>query len=167
MIESVLVLNANFEPVHVCDIRRALSLIYTQKAALIQNGRGEFHTVSRSYPIPSIIRLQNMIHRPRPIVQLSRHEILRRDHYTCQYCGKHGGILTIDHIIPKNAGGRHTWTNLVAACISCNHRKAARTPQQAGMELIRLPIQPPTSVFYYFEKYLNENEEWEPFLTGW
>lgn len=167
MIDSVLVLNANFEPIHVCNTRRALSLIYSQKAALILNGRGYIHTVSQTFPIPSIIRLEKMIHRPRPVVHLTRHEVFRRDHYTCQYCGKQGGDLTLDHVIPRNAGGQHNWTNLVTACISCNHRKAARTPEQAGMQLMHFPKQPPASVFYYFQKHLAENDSWVPFLDGW
>jgi len=167
MIDTVLVLNANFEPIHVCNTRRALSLIYSQKAALILNGRGYIHTVSQSYPIPSIIRLEKMIHRPRPVVHLTRHEVFRRDHYTCQYCGRQGGELTLDHVIPRNVGGPHNWTNLVTACISCNHRKAARTPEQAGMKLSHTPKQPPASVFYYFQKHITENDSWVPFLEGW
>ncbi len=167
MIDSVLVLNANFEPIHVCDTRRALSLIYSQKAALILNGRGYVHSVTQSFPIPSVIRLEHIIHRPRPTVHLTRHELFRRDHYTCQYCGKSGGELTVDHVIPRNAGGPHNWTNLVTACITCNHRKAARTPEQAGMHLVFPPRQPPASVSYYFQKHLHENSGWEPFLEGW
>ncbi len=166
-LDSVLVLNANFEPIHVCNTRRALSLILSQKAALILNGRGYIHTVSETYPIPSVIRLENMISRPRPEVQLTRHEIFRRDGYTCQYCGAKGGELTLDHVIPRTAQGPHTWTNVVSACISCNHKKGARTPEQAGMHLLRTPTKPPVSIHYYFQKHIHENDEWEQFIQGW
>jgi 5-methylcytosine-specific restriction endonuclease McrA len=167
MLDSVLVLNANFEPIHICNTRRALSLIINQKAALILNGRGYIHTVTTLYPIPSIIRLEKMIVRPRPIVQLTRHEVFRRDGYTCQYCGTKGGDLTIDHVIPRLLDGPHSWTNVVTACIKCNHFKGAKTPEQAGMHLLKIPALPPSSTAYYFQKHMHENDNWIPFIEGW
>lgn len=165
--DSVLVLNANFEPIHVCTTRRALGLILDNKAALILNGRGYIHTVSTLYPIPSVIRLEKMVTRPRLKVPLTRHEVFRRDNYTCQYCGVRGGELTLDHVIPRTQHGPHSWTNVVTACVQCNHRKGAQTPEQAGMRLLRQPTEPPGSITYYFQKHLNENESWEAFLRGW
>ena len=79
MHEPVLVLNANFEPIHVCTTRRAIGLIVTGKAILVMNGRGEINTVSRTYPRPSIIRLEKMIRRPRPTIRLTKREVLRRE----------------------------------------------------------------------------------------
>jgi 5-methylcytosine-specific restriction endonuclease McrA len=96
MAEPVLVLNANFEPINVCGMRRALGLVLADKAMLVLNGRGEVRTASRSFPRPSVIRLNLMVHRPRPILKLSRREVFRRDGYICQYCGKHTLDLTID-----------------------------------------------------------------------
>lgn len=167
MIENVLVLNANFEPINVCNIRRALGLILTDKASLILNGRGIIQTVNCAYPIPSIIRLQTMVHRPRLRVKLSRREIFRRDNYTCQYCGKRTMDLTIDHVIPRHLGGSHTWENVVAACSTCNHRKGGRSLAESGLELLRRPAAPPASAMYIFGRHLNENSEWEPYLQGW
>jgi 5-methylcytosine-specific restriction endonuclease McrA len=167
MIDNVLVLNANFEPINVCNIRRALGLIITDKAALILNGRGTIQTVSQSYPIPSIIRLQSMVRRPHPRVKLNRREIFRRDNYTCQYCGKRTLDLTIDHVIPRHLGGRHVWKNVVAACSHCNHRKGGRSLAESGMVLFRRPAVPPASAMYIFGRHLNDNVEWEPYLQGW
>lgn len=167
MYEAVLVLNANFEPINVCSSRRAIGLILSGKADLVLNGRGEIHTVSRTFPAPSIIRLERMIHRPRPHVRLTKREVLRRDNYTCQYCGQHRPYLTVDHIIPRRLGGDHSWMNLVAACPSCNHRKGGRTLDQAQMHLLRQPSEPPVSAMYIFGRHLNENEEWVPFVEGW
>ncbi|MEJ5200844.1 MAG: HNH endonuclease [Anaerolineales bacterium] len=164
---AVLVLNANFEPINVCDVRRAIGLILTEKASLVLNGRGEIHTASATYPLPSVIRIQNMIHRPRVRVRLSRREVFRRDNYTCQYCGKTSGSLTIDHVIPRHLGGEHTWTNVVTACSACNHRKGGRTLAEANMHLLRLPQEPPSSAYYVFGHHLTKYAEWEPFLTGW
>ncbi len=163
----VLVLNANFEPINVCNTRRAITLIIDGKANLILNGRGEIKTVRKVYPRPSIIRLEKMIHRPRPRVKLTKREVLRRDNYTCQYCGQHTTSLTVDHIIPRHLGGEHTWANLVAACPHCNHRKGGRTVEQAQMHLLRHPSAPPASATYLFARHLHENQEWLPFVTGW
>ncbi len=167
MQEPVLVLNANFEPINICSTRRAIGLILNDKATLVLNGRGEIRTVSRIFPRPSVIRLDHMIKRPRPRVRLTKREILRRDDYTCQYCGQHASYLTIDHIIPRRLGGRHTWENLVAACPSCNHRKGGRTLEQVQMRLLHQPHEPPASATYIFGRHLKNNLEWLPFVEGW
>ena len=167
MQSPVLVLNANFEPINVCDTRRAIGLVLTDKASLVLNGRGEIKTVSHAFPRPSIIRLAHMVHRPRPRVKLTKREILRRDDYTCQYCGQRVSNLTIDHVMPRHLGGDHSWDNLVTACPPCNHRKGGRTIEQVQMRLLHLPDEPPTSAKYIFARHLRENEEWLPFIEGW
>jgi 5-methylcytosine-specific restriction endonuclease McrA len=167
MSESVLVLNANFEPIHVCNLRRAVGLILAEKATLVVNGRGTIQTTNQSFPRPSIIRLEKMVHRPRPHVQLTRREVFRRDNFTCQYCGKHTLDLTIDHIKPRHLGGTQSWTNVVAACSSCNHRKGGRTIEEAHLTLLHAPKEPPSTAFYLFGRHIKEYSEWEPFLVGW
>jgi 5-methylcytosine-specific restriction endonuclease McrA len=167
MYDPVLVLNANFEPVNVCSTRRALGLILNGKASLVLNGRGEIHTISVTFPRPSIIRLERMIKRPRPSVRLTKREVLRRDGFICQYCGQHASFLTVDHVVPRRLGGKHTWENLVAACPSCNHRKGGRTIEQAQMRLLHSPSEPPTSAEYIFARHLHLNQEWLPFVAGW
>jgi 5-methylcytosine-specific restriction endonuclease McrA len=163
----VLVLNANFEPVNVCDMRRAVGLIMSEKAAMVVNGRGEIKTISSSFPRPSVIRLEKMINRPRPQLKLTRREVFRRDNSTCQYCGKKTSDLTIDHVVPRHAGGKHIWTNVVAACPACNHRKGGRRLDETNMRLLRLPAEPPTSAHYIFGRHLAENTEWLNYLEGW
>lgn len=163
----VLVLNSNYEPINVCNLQRAIGLMVSRKASLVSNGRGEIHSASLAYPIPSVIRLDNMIYRPRPRVKLTRREIFRRDNYTCQYCGKHAASLTVDHIIPRHLGGKEIWTNLVTACSSCNHLKGGHTLEDAKMRLLHLPKEPPASTMYIFGRHLSENQEWMPFLSGW
>jgi 5-methylcytosine-specific restriction endonuclease McrA len=167
MYEPVLVLNANFEPINVCNTKRAIGLVIAGKAMLIQNGRGEIRTVKKSYPRPSIIRLERMIKRPRPQVKLTKREILRRDDYTCQYCGNRSNHLTIDHIVPRHMGGEYSWENLITACASCNHRKGGRTLEQAQMRLMADPSEPPESAKYIFARHLRQNRDWEPFIEGW
>ncbi len=167
MFAPVLVLNANFEPIHVCSSHRAISLILTGKANLVLNGRGEIHTVSRDYPLPTVIRLNHMVHRPRHQIKLTKREVLRRDHFTCQYCGQHASILTIDHVTPRHLGGETTWDNVVTACAPCNHRKGARTLEQAQMHLSRHPGAPPATALYFFGRHLTDNQEWLPYIEGW
>jgi 5-methylcytosine-specific restriction endonuclease McrA len=163
----VLVLNANFEPINICNTRRAIGLILIGKAAMVLNGRGYIHTVSQLIPQPSVIRLEQMIHRPRLQVKLTRREVFRRDNFVCQYCGRHASNLTVDHVLPKHLGGEHIWTNVVAACPACNHRKGGRRLEEAHMMFLHHPVEPPSSAFYIFGRHLTENGEWEPFINGW
>lgn len=164
---NVLVLNQNFEPLNVCDTKRAMCLVVVGKADVLENGRGVIRTPSRAFPRPSVIRLNYMVHRPRPEPRLTRHEIFRRDNYTCQYCGKRTRNLTIDHIVPRHRGGRRTWDNLVVACPRCNLRKGGQTAKEAGMPLRRQPRKPPATYEYLFRGYLKQMPEWAKFIKGW
>lgn len=165
--EPVLVLNANFAPINVCTTRRALVMVLTGKASMVQNGRGVIRSVSRTFQQPSVIRLGDMVKRPRPSVKLTKREVFRRDHYTCQYCGQSKKNMTLDHVLPRRMGGEHSWENLVTACADCNHRKGGRPPEHAGMRLLRKPKEPSSSAQYIFGKYVKKNQEWVPYLTGW
>ena len=167
MQEPVLVLNANFEPINICSTRRAVGLILGGKAAMVTNGRGYIHTIKELIPRPSVIRLESQIHRPRPRVKLTRREVFRRDNYTCQYCGRRDGALTVDHVLPRYQGGLHIWTNVVAACPSCNHRKGGRSPEEAHMLLTHNPKEPPANAAYIFGRHLSENTEWSDYIKGW
>ena len=165
--EPVLILNVNYEPLHVCNTKRALSLLMAGKAEIILNGRGTINSASAEFELPSIIKLQYMVKRPRPRVSLSKREVLRRDNYTCQYCGRKSSHLTIDHVVPRHMGGPHSWFNLVAACSACNRRKGGRTPEQANMVLLNPPHEPSPSAAYRFGRHLEHHQEWQPFIPGW
>ncbi len=165
--EPVLLLNVTFEPLHVCNTRRALSLVLGGKAEIILNGRGTIRSASAEFDIPSVIRLGYMVRRPRPQISLTKREVLRRDDFTCQYCGYRSHALTIDHVIPRRLGGKHIWTNVVAACPSCNRRKGGKLPENLNMHLLRHPFQPKPTAFYRFGQHLNTHHEWEQFIAGW
>jgi len=165
--EPVLTLNANFEPLNVCNTKRALMLVWLGKAEIVLNGRGVVRTSSTTFDLPSVIRLGHMVKRPRSRIALSKREILRRDNYTCQYCGAQPRILTLDHVIPRHLGGGHSWQNLVAACMPCNRRKGGRTPEMAGMPLRRQPFEPRPSARYRFGRHLETHQEWAQFIDGW
>jgi 5-methylcytosine-specific restriction endonuclease McrA len=163
----VLILNVNYEPLHVCNTKRALALLLSGKAEIVLNGRGIIRSTSAEFEIPSVIRLSYMIKRPRPRVSLSKREVLRRDDFTCQYCGAKLKHLTIDHVIPRRLGGPHTWQNLVAACSSCNRRKGGKSPKEANMALRRQPFEPKATATYRFGRHLLHNQEWLQFVEGW
>jgi 5-methylcytosine-specific restriction endonuclease McrA len=167
MNRPVLLLNANYEPIHVCNTKRAVGLLMMDKAEIILNGRGVIHTPSSVLLRPSVIRLSYMVHRPRPRIKLTKKEILRRDDFTCQYCGQRGHRMTIDHVWPRRLGGAHGWDNVVAACPACNHRKGGRTLAEAHMRLLHKPREPQATAAYLFGGYLRENREWRGFIEGW
>jgi 5-methylcytosine-specific restriction endonuclease McrA len=167
MNEPVLVLNRNFEPLNVCNTRRAVGLLMVGKAELVENGRGHIRTATSTYPRPSVIRLKYLIRRPRPRVKLSKREIFRRDEYRCQYCGEEHARLTIDHVIPRRSGGSHSWENLVTACPACNRRKGHRALSEAHMQLRRLPFEPTASAQYLYGRQAQQFGEWARYLEGW
>jgi 5-methylcytosine-specific restriction endonuclease McrA len=144
-----------------------MGLLVTEKAVIVSNGRGVIRTPSTTYLRPSVIRLGYMVRRPRPRVRLTRHEILRRDGYTCQYCGRQGGSLTIDHVVPRHRGGERTWANLVTACQACNRKKGSRLAREMQMRLLRQPHEPPAAATYLYRRYLNGNGGWLTFIEGW
>lgn len=164
---GVLVLNLNYEPLVVATVRRAITMIITGKAEIVENGRGVIRTPSTEYPCPSVIRLDYLITRPRPRVRLTRREIFRRDNYTCQYCGRRTKSLTVDHVVPRHRGGKSTWENLVSACRVCNRRKGGKTLKEANMTLLRKPFEPRPTGRYLFGAHAQEHQEWEKFLRGW
>jgi 5-methylcytosine-specific restriction endonuclease McrA len=162
----VLLLNADYEPLNVCDVRRAFRLVFGEKAEVIEYDHTEIRTPRELLRAPSVIRLQYHIRRPRPRVRLSRREVFARDGHRCQYCGRQTGDLTLDHVVPRHRGGAHSWDNLVAACKACNHRKGGRVPDEARMRLSRAPFEPRCDVYSLFSPYLSDprNEAWRDYL---
>jgi 5-methylcytosine-specific restriction endonuclease McrA len=163
---TVLVLNQNYEPLNVCNVRRAVVLVLRGKAEVIEHAARAIHSATQAFTLPSVIRLVHMVRRPRPQVRLTRKEIFARDGWTCVYCARQTRELTLDHVVPRHRGGRHTWENLVSACKACNHRKAGRTPQEAKMTLAFEPGRPRVSLYYPFFQYLHTRENWQKFVPG-
>ena len=162
---AVLVLNQNYEPLNICNARRAVVLIDRGKAEVLEHSNGTaLRTPSRLIPLPSVIRLVYLIRRPRPHRRLTRRELFLRDKYRCQYCGKETRELTIDHVMPRHRGGKHVWENLVSACKPCNHHKAGRTPDEARMRLLQLPELPRTSSYHVVYQYIHSHYEWRKFI---
>jgi len=160
---SVLVLNKNYEPIAICDAKRAIILIILGKAELVERDSFTIHTVSIEYPLPSVVRLILFSKNPRRNLQPTRKNIIRRDMGICQYCGRDHGPMTTDHVIPRKLGGKDTWDNLVCACVECNNRKGDRTPEAAGMKLLKRPRMPLYTPFIALSAN-PANKSWKPYL---
>ena len=160
----VLVLNAAYEVLGLASVKRSVLLVLSGGAERLSESGRFLHTPSTQIPVPSVIRLKRLVRRGPSRVPLNRRNVLRRDRYTCQYCGRQGGELTVDHVLPRSRGGKSTWENLVAACRACNLKKGDRTPEEAGMRLLRSPKVPRAPLFLSDLKEIPET--WQPYLEA-
>jgi 5-methylcytosine-specific restriction endonuclease McrA len=146
----VLVLNATYEPINVCTVRRAVVLLLKAKAEVIEHADWELHSATTSLQRPVVIRLVSYVRIPRDTHRrkITRRAVFARDEWTCQYCGSRSN-LTVDHVIPKSKGGASSWDNSVASCAPCNRRKGDSLPRQVGMRLLRQPRTPNPTVFIH------------------
>jgi 5-methylcytosine-specific restriction endonuclease McrA len=146
----VLVLNATFEPINVCTVRRAVVLLLKEKAEVIERAEWELHSATRSMSRPVVIRLVSYVRIPRDTHRrkITRRAVFARDNWTCQYCGARSN-LTVDHVIPRSKGGGSSWDNIVASCAPCNRRKGDSLLRQAGMQLRKQPHTPNPNVFIH------------------
>ncbi len=143
--KPTLLLNFTYEPLRIIDWKRAVILIYLGKAEPVSTYNIKIRSVSFSMDLPAVIRLLKYVKDGRRIyVRFSRENVYIRDNYTCQYCGRKfpSSKLTYDHVIPKSRGGETSWTNIVTCCEECNRKKGDRTPEEAGMKLIKQPKRP-------------------------
>lgn len=162
---KVLVLNQDYSPLTVCTIHRAFLLVFLEKAELLEADSNEkLHSVSKSYPMPAVIKVKRYIHVPYRGVVLTRQNIFKRDNGLCQYCGTDCD-LTLDHLIPRSKGGKSTWNNLVTACKECNAKKGNSTLEEAGLVLKRPPFKP--SYIMFLRNNLGAmKKEWGPYLNA-
>lgn len=169
MTNRVLLLNSSYEPVSLISQERAIVLWYSGKVTVVAERDVTWRSVSFAIKVPSIVRLVNYVRGlsgRRNVVKMTRKNIMLRDNYTCQYCGRKGNPsdLNIDHVVPKGQGGKSEWTNLVTTCITCNSDKDCRTPKQAGMTLRKAPKKPDFMVFTLHRNVKNVPEDWRSYL---
>ncbi len=160
----VLLLNASYEPLHICSWKRAVLLLLKGKAETVErNGK----QLCPGMPMPVVIRLRYYIKMPFKEIPMTRKNVMHRDNHTCQYCGRKAD-LTIDHVIPRSKGGKDTWDNVVIACLRCNVTKGDRTPAEAQMALKRPPVRPFNFVQFELSKQQQagpkEYEQWKKYL---
>jgi len=181
---SVLVLNRSFFPLHITSVRRAFCLLYLGIARAVDEQFKTFDfeswsklavvereeaigLVGRLIRIPRVILILTYDRMPIGQVRFTRLNIFIRDKNTCQYCGKRypKSELSLDHVIPRSYGGKSTWENIVCCCANCNRKKGGRTPQEAGMKLLKKPKPPHWTPFYKFSLKELRRKEWLPFLN--
>ena len=122
--EQVLVLNARYEPLNVCSVRRAHVLVFKGKAEVLEALERTLRAATDTYPWPHVIRLVTYVRVPRAAQRkISRRALFARDNWCCVYCGTSGGRLTLDHVVPRSRGGDSVWENVVTSCAPCNLRK--------------------------------------------
>jgi 5-methylcytosine-specific restriction endonuclease McrA len=159
-----LVLNVTFEPLGIVTTRRAFLLVFSGKADLVHDTGHKLHAAAESFAEPSVVKLRRYVSIPyRTRIALNRRTVFARDEYRCQYCG--AAAENIDHVLPRSRGGRHEWSNVVAACRRCNSRKENRLPHEAGMVLRRQPFEPHTRLWLAILGG-TAREEWEPYLSS-
>ena len=188
---QVLVLNRLWQPVHICSAKRAIGLLFLGHAQVVgTSGDSRFAThdfeawlefdVSDDYPhvvrtvsaailVPKIIVLSKFDRLPRQEVKFTRENVFQRDSYQCQYCGKgfDSRDLNLDHVIPRDKGGRTVWENVVCSCIRCNTKKANKMPREAGMVPLNAPKAPrwqPLAAFTRSGRNGGYDESWRLFL---
>jgi 5-methylcytosine-specific restriction endonuclease McrA len=163
----VLVLNASYEPLNITTWRRASVMVLKGKA------EGLEHDTRRQLRpdvlLPTVIRLRQFVRVPFRPLALTRRNVFHRDGHRCQYCGYSGDQLSIDHVIPRSRGGASSWENCVLACKRINQRKGDRTPDEAGLQLLRAPSPPrelPASAFIRNTHGIRDWEAFDPAVTA-
>jgi 5-methylcytosine-specific restriction endonuclease McrA len=162
----VLVLNASYEPINVCTVRRATVLLLKQRAELLERSDELLHSERLDLERPVVIRLRTYVRIPRDVHRrkITRKAVLARDAWTCQYCGTKRSGLTVDHVIPRSRGGLSAWDNIVAACAPCNRRKGNRLPAEIEMHPASTPRAPSPNVFIRIAA-PRIPDLWEPYLA--
>ena len=178
-----LVLNRNWQPVNVTSVARSLTMVFSGTARVVcpdsyqlfdwddwsqfvpHEDEPFVQAVAQRFRVPEVITLVSFDRLPKASVTFSRRNIFKRDKFTCQYCGvqPRSDNLTIDHVVPRAQGGRSSWENCVLACVNCNHSKADRTPEKAGMRLKKAPTRPSWSPAY--SRHTMRFESWKKFLS--
>ncbi|MBK7863249.1 MAG: HNH endonuclease [Archangiaceae bacterium] len=180
---AVLVLNRNYQPVHVTNVKRAFSLLYMgiaraiddqyrlydfqSWAALSSAEHEHVSTIHQVIRVPRVLVLMAYEYLPKGRVRFSRLNIYARDNDTCQYCARQlsRAELNLDHVVPRAQGGRTSWENVVCSCIECNLHKGGRTPEQAGMKLLKKATRPRWTPFFRTAQKRITYREWLPFIS--
>lgn len=169
MHSRTLVLDSAWRPHRITSCRRAITLLLSGKAELIESYDEEIKSMTFAIKVPAVIRLVRKILGLRTnFVKFSRINVLARDNWSCQYCGvrRESHDLQFEHVIPRCQGGKTAWENIVMACRSCNMRKGNKTPDQAGMKLLRQPAKPKSApeILVRLEFGKSIPEAWRSFL---
>jgi 5-methylcytosine-specific restriction endonuclease McrA len=159
-----LVLNAGYEPLGVVSFKRALTLVMSQKATVLEPSDNQVHSATEEFELPSVILLTRYVRVPMSRgIPVTRRGILRRDNHHCAYCGRSAN--TIDHVFPKSRGGADSWENLVAACLKCNNAKSDKTLAELGWQL-RVTPRMPSGGIWSVRGAERVEEKWDNYLIA-
>lgn len=189
---SVLVLNRFYVAIHVINVRRAFALLCRELAEVIHVEDGQYanydfdswreiselkarfktpdedwvRSVNFEVQAPRVVRLLYYDRLPKQTIRFNRRNIFARDSNRCQYCGKKfpTSELSLDHVIPRSRNGETSWENVVCSCVKCNVKKGGRTPQEANMHLIKLPVKPKRSPMLSMKLGNPKYQSWKSFL---
>ena len=163
MNSRVLLLNASWEPLRVLSLHRAVCLVVEGKAEIVEKGEGEMRSPSLTVDIPSVVRLKHYVKIPfgKKKLPISRNNVLARDSHRCGYCL--GKATTVDHIVPKAKGGKHTWKNVTAACAPCNNKKSDKTLKQLGWVNRNDTYEPNTRLWLVIG--IKDADRWEEWIS--
>ncbi|HMD45660.1 MAG TPA: HNH endonuclease [Acidimicrobiales bacterium] len=163
----VLLLNATYEPLALVSDRRAVVLVLAGRAEAVafRPETPVFRSAHLVIEVPAIVRLCHMVRIPRwaRTPPLTRRAVLRRDSGRCAYCTEPAD--TIDHVVPRSRGGRHEWSNVVAACKRDNLLKGDQLLSELGWSLGFKPAAPEGHLWRL--RHLSEVDPlWEPYLAA-
>jgi 5-methylcytosine-specific restriction endonuclease McrA len=147
----------------VVSLRRAVALVLSGKAVVLESDGRVLHSQTLCVPVPQVLSLTRYVHVPFRQVQPTRRTVLQRDGHRCAYCA--GPAETIDHVHPRSRGGVHEWTNVAAACARCNHGKADRLLSEIGWQLLIIPTAPPGSSALLAAS-VRPHPSWEAYLAA-
>lgn len=188
--EDVLVLNRNWTALRIIDAAEALADLFVGRVEAVDTDyqsydfaswheisefAAEFEpeahcfvrTVTTRILVPSVVRLLRFDRVKRPTLRLSRKNVYLRDNYTCQYTGRKlsSNELNLDHVIPTSRGGKTRWENLVCCSVEINTIKRDRTPEEAGLKLIRPPRRPdPSELLFRSPRF--RHDSWKHFVDA-
>ena len=158
----VLLLNYSYEPIMVVSVKKAIILYILDKIDILEKSEKNIRSLYLTVPVPYVIKLKQYLYvKPRELA-LTRVNVIKRDDGICQYCGSKSSSITIDHIIPKDKGGKDSWDNLVAACKKCNIYKGNYLLNEINMKLLKKPSRP--SYLLHLQKYKGKHSTWDPYL---
>ena len=163
---KTLKLDSSYRPIQIMDAFDAFSMVWMDRAVLVEAYDGiKFHSTHAEWDVPCVIAIKRYVNLRNFTLGCNRKNVLWRDRFTCQYCGKimPPDRLTLDHVTPRSRGGPKTWENIVTACYRCNQRKGNSLPNEIGMIPLRLPKEPPTHIFQTLAKN-SIHKKWLPYL---
>ncbi len=191
-LKTVLVLNRNWQAINTkapaeafcqmaADVATALDILNNDDGGIsqmiptkwdawqalpIREGDAGVGTSRGPIRVPTVIVVSNFAKVPKKRPKLNSRTLWHRDGGRCQYTGRRldPGEGSIDHVLPRSRGGGTTWENCVLSAREVNSRKADRTPEEAGMRLLKVPREPAELPVTALLQNIHGIPDWDPFL---